>query len=275
LEAQNYSENGVAIHPTAVVSPEARLGAGVKVGPYSIIGPDVIIGDDTQIGAHAVIEGKTKIGRSNKIYHFVSIGTAPQDLKYAGEPTALEIGDSNVIREFVTIHRGTEGGGGVTRVGNRCLLMAYTHVAHDCVVGDEVVMANGATLGGHVVVGDHVVMGGLSAVHQFCRIGAYAFLGGMSGVSKDVPPFVKFWGPRGRIYGLNLVGLRRHGFGREVISALRESYRILFKRDCPLKEALDEVEKRFSGISQIMELVSFIRSSKRGIPKTGEDLEDI
>lgn len=260
------------IHETAVVAEGARLGESVKVGPYSVIGPDVEIGDHTEIGAHTVVEGITRIGRNNTILHFSSIGTAPQDLKYSGEPTRLEIGDGNVIREYVTIHRGTADGGGVTRVGDNCLLMAYTHVAHDCHLGDNVVMANGATLGGHVHLGDNVVVGGLSAVHQFCKIGEFAFIGGMSGIEKDIPPYVKYWGVRGHLYGLNLIGLRRGGFPKDVITALRDAYRIIIQRSGILKDAVAEVEALWPDIPEVMKFASFIKDSTRGIP-LGEEEE--
>ncbi len=263
------------IHHTAIVAQGAKLADDVTVGPYTVIGPDVTIGPGTTVGAHCVIEGITRIGAGNRIFQFASIGAPPQDLKYAGEPTSLEMGDSNVVREFVTIHRGTEGGGGVTRIGDHCLFMAYTHVAHDCIVGDRVVMANGATLGGHVEVGDHVVMGGLSAVHQFCKIGTYAFLGGMSGVSKDVPPYTKFWGPRGKVYGINKVGLRRAGFSREALNGISDAFRMVFQRDGSMAEALDAVEKELGDIPEVGCFIDFIRRSKRGIPSLGDRLEDI
>ncbi len=260
-----------SIHETAVVAPEAQVGEGVKIGPYAVIGPQVEIGPDTEVGAHVVIDGITRIGRGNTILPFSSIGTAPQDLKYQGEPTRLEIGDHNVIREYVTIHRGTPDGGGVTRVGSHCLLMAYTHVAHDCRLGDHVVMANGATLGGHVELGDHVVIGGLSAVHQFCKIGEFAFIGGMSGIEKDIPPYVKYFGVRGRLYGLNLIGLRRGGFAKEVITALRDAYRIIVQRSTILKDAIAEVEALWPDIPEVMKFASFVRESTRGIPMGEEE----
>ena len=262
------------IHPTAIVSTDSKIAPGVKIGPYAVIGPGVEIGLETEIGPHSVIEGNTRLGEKIKIFQFASIGAAPQDLKYAGGPTRLEIGDGTIIREFVTVHRGTEGGCGVTRVGRQCLLMAYCHVAHDCQVGDGVIMSNGATLGGHVEIEEHAIIGGLSAIHQFCRIGAYAFLGGMSGTNKDIPPFVKYWGQRGNLYGLNLIGLRRQGFSREVIDALKEAYRIIFKGNDMIRDAIDVVESRLGTISEVKRFTEFIRSSKRGVPMASNGEED-
>ena len=258
-------EKNIMIHPTAIISPDSAVARGVKIGPYAVIGPEVDIGADTEIGPHCVIEGRTRLGENVKISQFASIGAPPQDLKYSGEPTRVEINDRTVIREFVTIHRGTQGGGGITRVGRECLLMAYCHVAHDCQVGDNVIMANGATLGGHVEIGEHVIIGGLSAIHQFCRVGAYSFLGGMSGVNKDIPPFVKFWGQRGNLYGLNALGLRRQGFSKEAISALRDAYRIIFQGNDTIKDALETVESRFETIPEVMSFIEFIRTSKKGV----------
>ncbi len=264
------SLDDVCIHPLACVEKAAQIGKGVKIGPFSVIGRDVIIEDGVEVGPHVVIEGHTVIKKGAKIAQFASIGAAPQDLKYAGEPTRVEIGEEAVIREFVSVHRGTVSGRGVTHVGAKCLVMAYCHIAHDCDVGDGVIMANGATFGGHVQVGDHVVIGGLSAVHQFCRIGAYAFLGGMSGVDKDIPPFTKYWGMRGKLYGLNLVGIRRKGFSADVIQGLRQAYRTVFQTAPTLREGLALAEKTPSQPSEVIQFLEFIRSSKRGIP-TGSD----
>jgi len=263
------------IHPTAIISPDSEIAEGVKIGPYAVIGPEVELGPETEIGPHAVIEGRTRLGEKTKVFQFASIGAPPQDLKYGGEPTRVEIGDRTIIREFVTVHRGTHGGGGVTRVGRQCLLMAYCHVAHDCKVGDNVIMANGVTLGGHVEIGEQVIIGGLSAIHQFCRIGAYAFLGGMSGVNKDIPPYVKYWGQRDHLYGLNMVGLRRHGFPREVIEALRDTYRMVFQGNDVVSEALDAVEVRFGGMPEVKRFTVFIRSSRRGVPMASNGEEEL
>ena len=259
------------IHETAVVEEGAVLGPGVHVGPYAVIGPDVHLEEGVYVGPHAVIEGHTTIGKGCRIFQFASIGAAPQDMKYGGEPTRVIIEDGTEIREFVTIHRGTKEGHGITRVGPRCMVMAYSHIAHDCQVGRGVIMANGATLAGHVEVGDFVVIGGLSAVHQFCKIGQYAFLGGMSGVNKDIPPYLRYWGQRGSVYGLNLIGLKRHGFSRECLKALRDTYRIVFQRKGNLKDALEEARTIYGDFSEVSSFLDFIETSRMGIPKAGED----
>ena len=258
------SSDNLNIHPTSIVSPEARVGEGVKIGAYAIVGPDTIIGDHCEIGPHVVIDSGTELGQQVRIFQFASVGAPPQDLKYGGEPTRLQIGDGTIIRESCTIHRGTVDGGGLTTIGKNCLLMAYCHVAHDCHVGDHVIMANGATLGGHVTVEEYVVMGGLCAVQQFCRVGAYAFIGGMSGANKDIPPFVRFWGQRGKVYGLNLVGLKRHGFSKEAVTALRDAYRIIFKGPT-LEEALPKIESRYAHVPEVKRFLQFIKDSERGI----------
>jgi UDP-N-acetylglucosamine acyltransferase len=272
-----YMQHGtdISIHPTAIVSPESRIAERVSIGPFTLIGPEAEIGPDTEIGPHVVIEGKTRLGPRVKVFQFASIGAPPQDLKYAGEPTTVDIGEGSVIREFVTVHRGTERGGGATRVGCGNLLMAYCHIAHDCQVGDHVIMANGVTLGGHVVIGDHVIIGGLSAIHQFCHIGAYAFLGGMSGVNKDIPPYVRYWGARGRLYGLNLVGLRRHGLSRESLDALRDAYRMIFQGHESVTQSLQTVESRLASVPEVRTLVQFIRNSKRGVPTIANGDEEL
>jgi UDP-N-acetylglucosamine acyltransferase len=262
------------IHPTAIISPNSEIAEGVKIGPYAVVGPEVEIGPDTEIGPHTVIEGHTRLGKKIQVFQFASIGAPPQDLKYSGEPTRVEIEDQTIIREFVTIHRGTQGGGGITRVGKQCLLMAYCHVAHDCQVGDRVIMANGVTLGGHVEIGESVIIGGLSAIHQFCRIGTHAFLGGMSGTNKDIPPYVKYWGQRDHLYGLNLVGLRRQGLSREVVEALEKAYRMIFQESDTVKEALDIVESSLGDIPEVKKFTEFIRSSKRGVPMASNGEEE-
>lgn len=262
------------IHPTAIISPASSIADNVVIGPYSIVGPEVTVGKGAEIGPHVVIEGRTILGEGVRIAQFTSIGAAPQDIKYRGEPTGVELGGGTIVREFVTIHRGTMGGGGVTKVGAGCLLMAYTHIAHDCQVGNHVTMANGATLGGHVHVGDHVVIGGLSAIHQFCRIGPYAFLGGMSGVNKDIPPFVKYWGSRGRIYGLNLVGLRRNNFTKDAISALRDAYRSIFLGTDTITEAIARLASNPDILPEVRLFVDFIRSSTRGVPIAGANVDE-
>ncbi len=271
---KNSKVQETVIHPTAVVDPAAEVGQGISIGPYAVIGPDVRIGSGVQVGPHAVIEGHTTIAPGVRISQFAAVGGPPQDLKYKGEPTELVISERTVIREFVTLHRGTVGGGGVTRIGSDCLIMAYCHVAHDCQVGNNVIMANGATLGGHVVVEDDVIIGGLSAIHQFCRVGRLTFLGGMSGANKDIPPYVRYWGQRGKIYGLNLVGLRRHGCSRDAIAALRRAYHLIFVEARTVSQGLDKVETELGNVPEVAHLVEFVRSSKRGIPLYSEGDED-
>ncbi len=261
------SEKGNSIHRTAVIESGARLGSGVTVGAYAVIGPQVKIADGAFIGPHVVVEGDTTIGERVQIYQFASVGAPPQDLTYEGEMTAVEIGDDTVVREAVTIHRGTPKGGGVTRIGSRCMIMAYSHVAHDCRIGDHVIMANVATLGGHVEIGHHAVIGGMCAIHQFCRIGEFAFMGGMSGTNKDIPPFTRYYGARdGRLFGLNLVGLRRGGFSRDEIKALRDAYRIIFQKAATVSEGVAEAEKAFADVPIVQRFAGFIKESKRGIP---------
>ncbi|MBX6423928.1 acyl-ACP--UDP-N-acetylglucosamine O-acyltransferase [Thermosulfurimonas sp. F29] len=264
------------IHPTAVIDPSAEIEDGVEIGPYAIIGPRVFVGEGTRIGAHVVIERDTRIGKGNLINHHAVIGADPQHLAYRGEESRVEIGDENIIREFVTIHRGTALDQRLTRIGNRCLLMAYVHIAHDCFLGDEVIMANGATLGGHVRVGDRVVFGGLSAVHQFCRIGSYAFVSAMSGVDKDVPPFVKVFGVPAKIQGLNLVGLRRAGFDRDSIRRISQALGIFLDGPARLSETIEELRDAFPGDPHVGEFIRFIENpSRQGImrrkPFEGEE----
>lgn len=262
----------VSIHPSAVVDPAARLGADVTIGPFCMVGPDVELGDGVRLISHVVVTGRTKVGAGTEIYPFAAIGTIPQDLKYHGEPSELVIGRNNKIREQVTMNPGTEGGGMVTRIGDNGLFMVGSHVAHDCVVGDGVILANNATLGGHVVVGDRAVLGGLSAVHQFVRIGAYAMIGGMSGVENDVIPFGLVMGDRARLSGLNLVGLERGGFDREAVRALRSAYRMLFGGEGTLAERLDEVERTFGTVALVGDIIAFVRAKdQRAIcqPRTG------
>ncbi len=254
------------IHPTAVLEKGCKIGKNIKIGPYAIIGKDVVIGDNCTVGPHVVIEGKTTIGNFCQIFQFASIGAAPQDITYKGEDTAVEIDDYTIVRESVTIHRGTQKGGGVTRIGKCCMIMAYCHIAHDCQLGEGVIMANVATLGGHVEIGDHAVIGGLCAIHQFCRIGAYSFMGGMSGTNKDIPPFCKYQGQRSNLFGINVVGLKRAGFSKETIEALREAYRIVFKKAPTITEGLDLADKAFPDSKEVKEFTSFIRASKRGVP---------
>ena len=257
-------ESAAEIHPTAIVHPNARIGSGTVVGPYVTIGEDVTIGKNCRIGASTVIDGVTEIGDANEIFPMASVGLVPQDLKFGGEPTRVIIGDRNVIREFVTIHRGTAGGGGVTRVGHHNLLMAYTHIAHDCHIGSHTIFGNAATLAGHVLVEDNANVGAFSGVHQFCRVGRYAFIGGYSVVTKDAPPFAKTVGNRARIYGVNTIGLIRHGFSQDTIAQLRRAYRHLFHSNT--SRALAQIERDQSlQAPEVRYVVEFIRSSRRGV----------
>ena len=255
----------VNIHPTAIVHPKAELGEGVVIGPYVIIEENVIIGDNTRIDAFAQIKSYTKIGKENHIFSYAYIGGAPQDLKYKGGPTRLEIGDKNIIREYVTIHRGTEEGGEITKVGSNCLIMAYAHIAHDCIIGNRVIMANAATLGGHVIVEDNAVIGGLSAVHQFVRIGKFAYIGGMTGVSQDVPPYTLIAGERGKMYGLNIIGLKRNGFTEKQLERLKRAYRILWRSGLTREEAIKKIFEEIGDYPEINYLIEFVRKSQRGI----------
>ena len=253
------------VDPTARVDPAAVLGAAVKVGAYAVIGPGVRLGAGSTVDAHAVLDGDTTIGRDNHFFPFCSVGLAPQDLKYAGEPTRLVIGDGNVVREFVTVHRGTAGGGGVTRIGSRNLFMAYAHVAHDCQVGSHTIFANGATLAGHVEVADYTTIGAFSGVHQFCRVGMHAFLGGYTVATKDVLPYSKTVGNRARIYGVNTIGLSRRGFSPESIAAIRGAYRVLLQSRLNTSEAVARIEAESPLAPEVAEIVRFIRTAQRGV----------
>lgn len=250
------------IDKTAIIDPTAKIANNVHIGPYSVIGPDVEIGEGTWIGPHVVINGTTKIGRDNKIYQFASVGEVTQDLKFKGEPTFLEIGDRNVIREFCTFNRGTAHDT-VTKIGNDNLFMAYVHIAHDCNVGSNVVFSNNASLAGHVTIEDHVVLGGFSGVYQFCRVGAHAFVSTNSVVIKDVPPFVKVSGYYAKPYGLNSVGLQRRGFTETVLAELKQAYKIIYRNGLTVAKALEELQKSES--AEIIKLVQFIESSNSGI----------
>lgn len=252
------------IHPTAVIAAGAVIGAGVTIGPYAIIEDDVRIGDNTTIDAGAQIKRFTTLGINNHVHSMACVGGEPQDLKYHGEDSELVIGDRNRIREFSTIHRGTEGGGRLTQVGSDNLMMAYSHIAHDCIIGNNNVLANAATLAGHVTVGDEVVVGGLSAVHQFVNIGDFAFIGGKTGVAQDVPPFMLAVGERATLRGLNLIGLRRHGFTSEEIQGLKAAYKLIWRSNQERNEVMQQVETELGHLAQVMKLLEFIRSSKRG-----------
>jgi UDP-N-acetylglucosamine acyltransferase len=254
-----------SIHPAAFVSPGAVLGDNVSVGPCAVIEEDVLIGDNCQIHAFASIKRYTRMGKDNIIHSYAALGDIPQDLKFAGEVSCLEIGDRNSIREFATLHRGTAGGGGHTRVGNGNLLMAYTHVAHDCQIGNNVVMSNNATLAGHVVVQDGAILGGLCAVHQYSRIGRYAFVGGMTGVAQDLPPYMLAVGGRSGIHGPNIVGLRRLQVPPATVTAMRVVFRTIWLSGIPRKEALARMEQEYGHIPQILEVIAFVRESPRGV----------
>ncbi|HET9480264.1 MAG TPA: acyl-ACP--UDP-N-acetylglucosamine O-acyltransferase [Candidatus Polarisedimenticolia bacterium] len=258
---------GPAVHPTAIVSPEAELGEGVEVGPFAFVGPRVSLGPRCHVGAHAVLEGPAEIGAGCRIHPYALIGSAPQDLKYKGEETRLVVGEGNTFREFVTVNRGTAGGGGVTRVGSGNFFMAHAHVAHDCQVGDGTIFANAATLAGHVEVGDGATVGAFSGVHQFCRVGRHAFIGGYTVVTQDALPFVKTVGNRAEAYGINTIGLERKGFSPESIQALKQAYRLLFQSKLNTSQAVERIDKELSAFDECRYLVSFIRSSTRGIVK--------
>ena len=253
------------IHPSAVLSPHAELAAGVKIGPYSVIGDHVIIGQDTVIGAHVVIEGHTRIGERNQIYPFVSIGSPPQDIGYRGEDTRLIIGDDNIIREYTTINRATTKQEWKTVIGNQNYIMAYAHIAHDCSLGNQIIMSNVATLGGHITVGDHAILGGLVAVHQFVRIGPYAFLGAKSGIDRDVPPFMMTAGPRAKLYGINQRGLTRIGISQDIIDDLKRAYRIIWRENKSLSEGIKQVRDEIKSSPELELLLEFLKDSKRGI----------
>ncbi|MCB2185066.1 MAG: acyl-ACP--UDP-N-acetylglucosamine O-acyltransferase [Deltaproteobacteria bacterium] len=255
------------IHPTAIVDPTATLAAGVEVGAYAYIGPEVEIGPGSKISHHATVERWTKIGANATIWPHAALGGDPQDLKYEGEKTFLEVGDQVVVREFATLNRGTGEGGGVTRVGDGCLLMAYSHVAHDCQLGKGVVMANSANLAGHVIIEDRASLGGLVAVHQFSRIGTFCFLGGASAANKDLPPYTLCEGNRARVHGLNAIGLKRAGFTAETIDALKEAYRIIFRQGGIRSKVLEEARKEVPQTPEVVHFIEFIANSERGVAR--------
>ncbi|AMH18142.1 acyl-[acyl-carrier-protein]--UDP-N-acetylglucosamine O-acyltransferase [Hafnia paralvei ATCC 29927] len=253
------------IHPSAIVEDGAVIGAGVHIGPFCYIGSQVEIGEGTVLKSHVVVNGITKIGRDNEIYQFASIGEVNQDLKYAGEPTRVEIGDRNRIRESVTIHRGTAQGGNLTKVGSDNLLMINAHIAHDCVIGNRCIFANNATLGGHVTVDDFAIIGGMTAVHQFCVIGAHVMVGGCSGVAQDVPPYVIAQGNHATPFGLNIEGLKRRGFDKESLHAIRNAYKILYRSGKTLEEAKPEIAELAQQHAAVQLFVDFFERSTRGI----------
>lgn len=273
----SYSEGTIVVHPSAIVHSRALLEPGVVVGPFCIVGEHVKIGVGTRLISHVVVDGHTTIGAGNTIYPFTTIGMVPQDLKYQGEPARTVIGSGNTIRESVTIHRGTQGGGMETTLGDNNLLMAYCHVAHDCRIGSRVIMANSANLAGHITIEDGAIIGGLSGIHQFVRIGRYALVGGMSGVPKDVPPFVWASGNRAFLYGLNHEGLRRNHIGPESVSLLKKAYQILFRSGLPMTEALSKVRSTLSMTPEIDHLLTFVEQSERGVltaPKEHGEVSD-
>lgn len=253
------------IHKTAIVADGAQLGENVKIGPYSVIGENVIIGNDTEIKSHVVIDGYTEIGSGNVIYPFAAIGLAPQDLKYNGEKSTLKIGDNNKIREYVTIHPGTAAGGMKTVVGNNCLFMASAHIAHDCTIGDYVIMANNATLAGHVTIGNHVIIGGLSAVHQFVRIGDYSIVGGMTGIARDLVPYSSSFSDHDKIKGVNIIGLKRAGFSISDILLIQKVFEKLFFEDSNLSfsERIDFIKDKYKNSDKICKIIDFLQSESK------------
>lgn len=264
----------MTIHPTAIIDKAAELDSSVSVGPYAVIEGHVRIDAGCKIAGHAMVSGPTVMGRNNEISSFATVGGAPQDLKYDGEPTQLIMGDNNKIREYASIHRGTAQGGGKTVIGSGNLLMSYIHIAHDCVIGDNVIMSNVATMAGHVEVGDCVTIGGLVAVHQFCRVGKYSYIGGVSGITLDVPPFVIITGTRNRtrISGINKVGLKRRGFTRETIAKIDNAFRVIFRSpDLLLKDALEVARKEITDCSEVDDMVNFFEKSQRGVVRRTSD----
>ncbi len=262
------------IHPSSIVDPNAKLGSGVEIGPFCVIGPNVVLGEACKLHSHVVIEGHTKLGANCEVFPFASLGHIPQDMKYKGEKSQLEIGSDNIIREYVTMNPGTDGGGLVTRIGSHGLFMAQAHVAHDCQIGDHVILANGATLAGHCEVGDYAILGGLSAVHQFVRIGEHAFIGGMSGVENDVIPFGMVVGTRASLKGLNVIGIKRRGLNRSQLKQLRGAYDLLFTGEGTLAERTEKVEQTFANDENVNKITEFIQadtSRSLSVPKLESD----
>jgi UDP-N-acetylglucosamine acyltransferase len=255
------------IHETAIVAPGAKVGAGCHIGPFSTVGDDVTLGENVRLESHVVVDGRTSIGDETRVFPFASIGLAPQDLKYAGEDTAVEIGRRNQIREFVTIHRGTAGGGGLTKIGDDNLLMAQAHVAHDCQLGNEIIMANAATLAGHVEIADRANVGAYSGVHQFCRVGLEAFVGGYSVVVKDAPPFAIIQGNHAKCYGLNKVGMKRRGYPKDVIEKLHRAFHLFLSAKLNTTQAIEKIKDEIADCKEVDLLIEFIQTSKRGVVK--------
>ena len=267
IDPRAVVDTSAVIDPRAVIDPGVRIAAGVHVGPYSVIGPDVEIGEGTWIGPHVVLNGPTRIGCDNRIHQFCSLGDDPQDKKYRGEraETRLQIGDRNTIREYCTMNRGTVQGGGVTRIGDDNWIMAYVHVAHDCIIGNQTVFANGASLAGHVVVEDHAILGGFTLVHQFCRIGAYSFSAFSSTIAKDLPPYMMVSRESAKAHGLNREGLKRHGCNPKTIDLLRRAYRILYRENLSVAESLARLREMVEECPEVQRLVDFVAQSTRGI----------
>jgi UDP-N-acetylglucosamine acyltransferase len=265
----------VQIHPTAVVHPRAELAQDVEIGPFSVVGEHVKIGRGTKLMAHVYVDGWTEIGDRCQLYPYASIGTPPQHLQYLGEPTRVVIGHDNILREYVTVNRGTVQGGGVTSIGNRNFLMAYVHVAHDCHLGNHLIMANAATLAGHITIGDHAIIGGLVGIHQFVRVGPYVMIGGCSAVGRDVPPFMRAAGGyRAQLYGLNSVGLKRHGFSNERIVTLKKAYELLFRSGHRMAEAMKIAREDFRDSADVLQVLAFMEASKRGVCRSvGKEAE--
>jgi UDP-N-acetylglucosamine acyltransferase len=256
------------VHPPAVVDPSAELGDGVVVGPLAVVGPRVVLGPGCEVGGQAQVQGPSRFGSGNRIFPHACVGFEPQDLKYRGEDVFLEVGDGNHFREFTTVHRGTAGGGGVTTIGGGNLFMAYSHVAHDCHVGDRTVFVNGATLAGHVEVGDDAVIGAYSAVHQFCRVGRHAYVGGFTVVTMDALPFAKTVGQKATYYGLNTIGLRRKGFGRDAIARLEEAMKLLVHSGLNTRQAIERIAEELGGEPEIEYLLDYLRGARRGVVKS-------
>jgi UDP-N-acetylglucosamine acyltransferase len=257
----------MAIHPTAVVEPGAQVDPSCEIGAFAVVGADVVLGAGTVLAAHAVVKGHTTLGAGNRVFSHAVIGEVPQDLKYRGEPTRLVVGDRNTFRECVTINLGTVQGGGVTTIGNGCLFMAYSHVGHDCRVGDGAIIANSVALAGHVILEDHVHFSGLAAAHQFCRVGRLAFVSGLTGVTMDVPPYCTVVGARAELAGLNSVGMQRAGMGEEQIGRVKPAYKILFRSNLGLAEALSQLEGELGAHPEVAHLAAFVRGSQRGITR--------
>jgi len=257
----------MAIHPTALVEPGARVDPSCEIGPFAVVGPDVVLGPRNVLSAHAIVKGQTTLGEGNRVFPHAVLGEVPQDLKYRGEPTRLVVGDRNTFRECVTINLGTVQGGGLTRIGSGCLFMANSHVGHDCDVGDGAIIANSVALAGHIVLEDHVHISGLAAAHQFCRIGRLAFVSGLTGVVMDVPPYCTVVGTRAELAGLNAVGMQRAGMTEEQVGRVKQAYKILFRSNLGLAEALAQIEGELGGHPEVAHFVAFVRGSQRGITR--------